>query len=366
MYEQRFNPYAANVDIVKGYLKSGKVLFLGILYLLSLCVSVITTLTASDSLASDVIDALRAVGFGDIRMDSDYYAQMANSVTVSTISSMTISSVITLLAVLGFILMFAKSRSANPDSTPSAGAAILHVLGVISFISAIILTVCGVLVLALGFVFYQDIADLIYRDPSLVLGILIGLSVVFAIFAFLLIFYTASYKNLYRSIKRSVNSVELQSKGAVAYGVFNILSAIMLGISLIGSVVLLITDSGLASLLSLISTLLLFVIAIVNASFALGYNRYIKRHKRGYRTPYSDGSNNAYAPGGYNAPNYSTDQNRYDDSYRSYSAPQQSAPSYNDNFSDYDLPQSKVAYCPNCGAPADGSSPFCSNCGYKM
>ena len=30
MYEKRYNPFAANVELVKGYLKSGKVLILGI------------------------------------------------------------------------------------------------------------------------------------------------------------------------------------------------------------------------------------------------------------------------------------------------------------------------------------------------
>ena len=48
MYEQQFNPFGGNLAIVKGYFRSGKILTLGIFYVISIVLSFI--LTASDPL----------------------------------------------------------------------------------------------------------------------------------------------------------------------------------------------------------------------------------------------------------------------------------------------------------------------------
>lgn len=360
MYEQRFNPFAANVEIVKGYFKSGKVLVLGILYLVSLGLSVATALLqpVSATLAqfTELFDQL---GIDSSELSSYYSSALSNS-TAGTILTILISSITTILTTAAFFIIFAKSRSKDPASSPSGGIGILHVLSVISFVFAIIATVLTVILYVIMIIVLSSSNEYFNGDSQSATVFLVIAGFAVALFLFILISFTASQKNFYRSAKWSLTSVELQTSGAVAYGVYNIIFAVFSGLGLIGSVFTAFSSFNLTSLLSLMSSIISFIILIFTASLALGYNSYIKRYKYGYNdAPYGSAPNDAYVPmgsGDYQPPYGAPSQGDYRDSFTNYNMPQ-------DNSSGY---YGSSAHCPNCGAPVNGTSPFCPNCGTKL
>ena len=367
MYEQQFNPYAANVDIVKGYLKSGKVLTLGILHLISIVLSILTAVTFSSSFnIYEYSQLLQSMGIDPSQAVTASSSPMYG-VTASMIAGTVISSIFTLLAAIGFIIMFAKSRGNNPDSNPSAGVSILRVISLIGFICAII---CVVFLVALFVLSYFLINELVVNsnldsNTATVIWILCG--VLILIFGFLFIFYTASCKNFYRSIKYSLNSADLHTKGSAAYGVFSIICAVFLGFSLIGSMVTMFSSSGVSSLISLLSTALSFITTIFTASFALGYNSYIKRCKYNYAAPYSAGPANVYNEPASGQPYYGAQQ-PYNDMYRTYNEPvqQNQQNPYNSDPAPAAPAQEQPSFCPNCGSKTEPNAPFCPNCGKKL
>ena len=356
MYEQQFNPYAANVDIVKGYFRSGKVLALGILYLISLGLSVATTLMQPVSVTLD-----RFIGlFDQLGIDSSelssYYSSAVTESSASTVLSILFSSIITVLTAVAFIIIFAKSRSNDPESTPSGGIGILRVFSVIAFVLSIIVVVLIVIAFVIFIIAISSVNEYFDGDvqKATVFQVIAGLIV--SLFIFLLLSFTGSQKNFYRSAKWSLTSVDLETTGSVAYGVYNIIFAIFMGISMIGSAITMITGFSLFNLLSFLTVLVAFIILILTASLALGYNRYIKRQKYGYNdTPYG-GAPNGPQDDNYRMPYGGSPQGGYGDNYPNYNMPQQNPSGYYDNGYS----------CPNCGAPIDGAAPFCPNCGTKL
>lgn len=358
MYEQPFNPYASNVTIVKDYFKSGKVLFIGILYIISTVLSILSVITTPSSANYyEIMQLLEEMG-----IDASDASTYITSSSVSSVVAVLTSSVITVLTAVAFIILFAKSRSNNPNSNPKAGAGILHVLAVISFVCSIVITVFAVIFYLLVVVLGLALSDNYYGDSATaeatVVMVLVG--ILLAIVLFLLIFANAKRKNYYRSVKNSLSTVELQNTGATAWGVLCIIVSVFLGIAVLTTLISTLTSYiTLSSILSLVTLMVTFVIEILDASIALGYSRHIKRHKFGYSSmPYNSG----YVPGP-TVPTYRNDQPTY------YSGAQ--IPSdrptvpYNDSFSDYNAPV-RPAVCPNCGAPVDENSAFCGNCGTKL
>ena len=364
MYEHRYNPFAANVDIVKDYLKSGKVLFIGILYFLSLGLSIATLILnpVSASIA-DLTNMFSSMGIDTSEYLSYSTSAMNSGVGVVSVFPTVITSLFTILSAIAFIIMFAKSRSTNPDSNPSSGASIMRVLSLITFIFTIIGVVLAVALYVLFIVSISSVNDYFNGDTqaAVIFQVITGVAV--SLIIILMISYTACQKNFYRSIKYSLNSVELQSSGAVGYGVFNIIFSVFVGLSMIGSLIILITGFNLGNLLLFLSMLLSFLMLVMTASFALGYNSHIKREKYGYNEPYG-GSDAPYYPD--SAPNYGAPSDNFN--YPKYNMPpQQNMPPYNETPDSFRSAPAKdqTAYCPNCGAPVEGKQPFCSNCGYK-
>lgn len=367
MYEQQFNPFAANVAIIKGYFKSGKVLAVGILYIVSAILDILTILTMPASVYSEVLDSLSKLGISA----TDVYLDYA-SLSVSSVITTFVFAIFTVLTAVGFIIIFTKSRSASPDSTPIAGVTILHVLATIAFVFSIVFTVLFavaylivvIAVTAFSYSFYYIAAE-IAAVAMIIVGILL------AIVMFLLIFTTVNRKTYYRSVKYSLTTVKLQNKGAGAWGVISIIMAVGRGISLIDALTDTLTTYITAySILTLLSLIVTFVIHILNASIALGYTKYINLQKSGYNnTPYGGTPNNTYAPAPNNQPVYRA-QPTYQNPVPPQSAPAQNPPqtAYYDNFTQNNAPaqEQRLSVCPKCGTPVDSSLPFCGNCGNKL
>ena len=359
MYEQRFNPFAANVEIVKGYFKKSKVLVIGILYIITAALTVAVSLLSPADNYNETMQMLNRLGLNS----SDASMAVAAS-SVTTVITAVFTAILLLLTALAFILLFAKSRSADPNSGPVAGATILYVLAVISFVCSIIFTVIVAIAYVLSVVFGVTLTNSFGADGSgqaTVLFVIGG--VILAIFLFLIVFVCVCRKNYYRSVKYSLTTVELQNKGAAAWGVFSIIFSVFIGIlALVAAVGVFTSKTTVSSILSLGVIISVFITQILDASIALGYSRYINRQKSGYNnTPYNSAPNNGYAP----VPNqpYANNRPPYQ---QPYGGDRPNVP-YNDNFAQQNAPaQQKPTTCPNCGAPVDPSLSFCGNCGTKL
>ena len=232
MYEKRYNPFAANVELVKGYLKSGKVLILGILHFLSLALTVVTmVLVPYDRSVSELMSAINSLGVNTSDFTSSIQSLLSNG-TFPIVISAVLSAIFTILTAIAFIVMFAKSRNTNPDSNPSSGASILRTLSMITFVCSIILAVIIVAAYVLFIVSISSVNDYFGGDAQQATITQVVIGIVVSLFLILFISYVSCQKNFYRSIKWSLNSVKLYHSGAAGYGVFNIIFAVFIGISL--------------------------------------------------------------------------------------------------------------------------------------
>ena len=355
MYDQQFNPYGGNLAIVKNYFKSGKVLALGIFCLISVVLTFIMTSTVSfTTIIYRVLDYLTSRG---IDLPYQYREAVAASSASSAIFSAIISSIFPVLTAIAFIFIFVKSRNASETSSPITGVSILYVLSVISLVFTIIGVVLFALVYIGIFIIGVSAGNRINSDYSAVVIVgMVFLGIFLIVYAVVAIFYAVSRKNFYRSIKRSITTPELESKGAVPFGVFNIIMAVFSVFS-IGSGFMVLPDLG---GILLVSTIISMLVNIFFAIIALGYNKYITGIKQGINTvPYGAAPYQA-APGApYNMPNYTAPQPQ-NPPYADPAAPTNEQPPYAEQ------PQPQAMYCPNCGARTEPGAPFCSNCGTKL
>ena len=367
MYEQQFNPFGGNLAIVKGYFRSGKILTLGIFYVISIVLSFILTASVSFStLINSAIDYCTRQGISvppEVR--NAFLSQSASSAIISA----AISSIFPLLTAIAFIILFAKSRNTSENSSPIAGATILHVLAVISLIFTIIGAVAGILVYVFVFIVGVSAVNNIASSNSSystysqsltggVVAIMVVLGVILLAYVFISIFYAVSCKNFYRSVKRSMTTPELENKGAAPYGVFNIIMAVFSVIYMIAYMVMAPSAAGII----FISSIVTILIHIFTAIMALGYNRYIKNQKVGINSapygaaPMNGAPMNAAPAAPYNMPDYAAPQQQNP----VYGAP---VPPANEQSNPA---QPQAMYCPNCGAKTEPGAPFCPNCGTKL
>ena len=357
MYEQQFNPFGGNLAIVKGYFRSGKILTLGILHIISVVLTFV--LSATVSYTAIIYSLMEYFSKQGISVPSELRKALLSYSSSSAIITAVISSIIPVLTAVAFFLLFAKSRNTSESSSPIAGATILHVLAVISMV----FTIIGVIVIGIAYVvLFIGGVSAVNRYASSYTGgvvvVMIILGIVYAAYAFISIFYAASCKNFYRSVKRSMTTTELESKGAVPYGVFSIILAVFSVFSMIYYMVI----SPQAAAIIFISYVVTILIQIFTAIMTLGYNKYIKNQKMGINTapygaaPMNSAPMNAAPSAPYNMPDYA--------------APQQQNPVYGTPVppaNEQPAPaQPQALYCPNCGAKTEPGAPFCPNCGTKL
>ena len=359
MYEQQFNPYGGNLAIVKGYFKGGKILTLGILYLISVVLTYIMTASVSFvTILYRLVDFLSKQG---IKVPSQIKNVLLSSSASTAIATAIGSSIIPIITAVAFIILFVKSRNTSENSSPIAGATILHVLSVISLVFAII----GVVAIGIIYVvvFIAGVAAVNRYASSYTGGavaILIAIGVVYALYAFITLFYATSCKNFYRSVKRSMTTAELENKGAVPYGVFSIILAVLSVFSMIYYIVISPSSAGII-FISYVVTILVY---IFTAIMTLGYNKYINRQKMGINTapygaaPMNGAPMNATPAAPYNMPDYAAPQQQNP----VYGAP---VPPANEQPTPVQ-PRPQAMYCPNCGAKTEPGAPFCPNCGKKL
>ncbi len=426
MYEQQFNPYAANVAVVKEYFKRGKVLAMGILYLISAVLTVGMAIFALNGFSDLINQYMRSSGV-------NFYVYSGASAALSailTVITLCVGLIITVLTAVGFILMYTGSRKEN--GSPKAGVTILFVLSIISM-AAMILMCVGILLIVLLMSLFAGIAgmsgavntsDLTFTlngmqyeiDPTAFTVIMVIAGVILALVLVYLLLYTIHRLRYYSSVRKSLTTVELQNKGAKAFGVMSVINAVFAGLSLTTPLFMLlgaVAESNPALLvvsgILLLSSVLKFIVYILDASIALGYKKHIDNMKYGYNgTPYEGISEGNYAAAPYAAPYqqnpYATRQNTYPSQPNPY-APQQNsyqepapyaapvtppapkaptpAKDYTDLYSSAPAEETEPeaapapvsepvqqpaapAFCTNCGASVTPDSTFCTNCGHRL
>ena len=273
---------------------------------------------------------------------------------------------------------------------PKAGVTILYVLSVIELVCVWIVLVSVLLIIVFLFWLFGAMqgvtgtissieAPMFLSDPialpfaidavalrAVVLVTAISLTIMTVIGGFVALFTYINKKRYYRSIKQSITTVELQSKGARPYGVMCVIGAVFSGLGLT-SVLSTFTSLALVPangtyityiILTSLVQIAAFVALIFEAKIALGYKKYIDDKKYGYSQPVAPSA--PYAPFPYGQ-NSSAPQNPY---ASSTARPDPSNP-YADSYTA--APASTAApVCPHCGAKVDPSAPFCGTCGNKL
>ena len=353
MYAQQYNPYAANIEIVKGYFKSGKVLTLAILNVILATFNFVSIIAFFEVYYEYYYLMMQYLGLprsadASIRSLSYVYASFG--------------SVWFVLMAVGFFLIFSKSRNTSPDVTPRGGFNLLKVLAVFQLIGAIIgaifcvifSIVCMAGASSISYILRQYIPNVYSLNASTLETLMVIAALIILAYAFFLMFQAINRLRFLNSAKKSMNSVNLYSSGAGAYGVVNVILAIFSGFSVVGAVIS-------HNTISIISAVLSMLVFIFTAALALGYNKYIQRKKESYQTnsPYGGEQNNYGAPAAQTpyasapaAPAYSNNPEPYAGTPNPYSAaPEQ---------------QNAGKVCSTCGAPVGDDDPFCGNCGSKL
>lgn len=410
MYEQPFNPYIKNLTVIKEYFKTPRVLTISISQaiaaVLSLISGVLISLHMPDILryvrasflwACDQIDVTSTFR-EDILREIDRID--ANSLSATVLSNGIVSLAIAFLIAAAFLILFLKSRSADPAASPKAGVMILYVFAILELIGVILCIIGFAAIIAFLFILYAQGGNVNGRwklpftqeylpfsmDATVMLVVAIGCTIALVICAILLLIMAINRMRYYHSIKNSLTTVDLQRSGAKPYGVMCVIKAVLLGGAVLSAPSSLFASSPVQRpeiltavvIVTALAQAASCVAAIMEASLALGYKKYIDNAKYGYTghpapaapyapfpggasfTPQSRPQPNPYMPPAPapepEKPDRSTD-NAYADPYGADAsdASTRQAPA-----------QDAAPKCPFCGAEADLSAPFCSNCGKKL
>lgn len=377
MYEQPFNPFAQNLAVVKEYFRTGKVLARGICQAIAAVLGIIgavLTLNNMPAIISAYMEPM--ISSGDV---PDYVAEAVeqsarSSSMVSSVISVVVSAAIAILIAVAFILIYTKSRNEDPSSSPKAGVMILYVLAMIQLVCVIILAALTVLALIALIWLVASMRDAIGTEtidlgsgyvlnltPDILIAVIVGIAVALLIMIIILLIVTINKKNFYSSVRKSITTVELHTEGAKGYGVLCVIGAVFAGLSLLsipstlmGGTVLSTIGIDAApltvgSVISALSSILNFIMLILEAGIALGYKRFIDDRKYGYSAPPVMSAPYGAGPT-FAQPQRPDSNNPYADAFN------QTPPS---------APQAAPT-CPSCGAPVDPNAPFCSHCGSKI
>lgn len=441
MYDQPFNPFAKNLTTVKEYFKTPATLAIGICQIVGTVLSLAATILISTkskevlayirSYASFICDEVKANAYERSQILKLVNSAKASDVSVSVLSSIP-AVLIAILTATAFFIVFFKCRDAEPNSSPMTGFTILYVFAVISLVVTILATVGVVALFVLLFLVYSMMAsgsnegliidlrrelrnlpfidDFFNGDPknaTIFLIVVISLLVVALVAIFYALFTAISRLRYYKSVRNSLSSVELQNKGAKAYGVMCIFGTIGTGCSLLSMVSLLFPTHlenqqnpfvGFAIILML-SLAASFVASLMEAKLALGYKKHIDNVKYGYNTPSAPAAPAAPAPsyapfkpapgapqqnnpyvrrsgfpkpiiGFGDAPDLQTD-NAYSDPFGADSRATEKLDAIVKEIEEEESPapsaeSAAVPTCPRCGEEVDPNAPFCGNCGNRL
>ncbi len=297
------NPVQTNNQLLRNAFGKSAVLVRAILEVLLIAATVGTYLTLNGMFA-EIIRIINSV------MSDSGTTLPENVLLSSLIPSMIATAIPMILTAAAYFIIYGKSRSSSPNARSDTGFIILNIFAILKLIGTVIISGIGI---AAGVIILIKQPESFKNNKAI--GIVVPIAVI-AVFVFILIFAIV-YKMYIGSVRKTAKTAELCNSGAKAYGVFSILFAIIsffnvllsLGLVLlhkklydmvrdlvssaaseqIGSFL---SNSGSWFYLTLLfSALVTFVIYIVDAKIALGYNNCIKeaRYRGAGNPPANDG-----------------------------------------------------------------------------
>ena len=395
-----YNPYEENNKIIKGFLSRPIVLVLACLFAISAVLTIVSSI-------------MNIASMSNVNFNYSYYYDE----TVSTVNITWIAAIPALFYVLGFILMFFKSRSSSPSSKPSAGVTINWIVSIVMLAFACLLALFVVIILifagslsstgffqsVFGYSSYYEYGAVksMYDSMLLIIGI------IFTVVMIYVIIQCIHRVRFYGAIRRGLNSAYLSKKGATAYGVMTIIGIVFNVIAII---------IGISSIYSMpysrveippmfyVTTSISLIVPLAEAVFAIKYASYIRPYMERQAMGNFAAANNApqmnmgysYQPAQQPYNNYGSQDNSFNQGVQygnPYSEPvnapvnnQDNAyynPYYNQNTpqSQPQEPENSYSYestpepqpepqadtrCPMCGTEHGPNDMFCGSCGARL
>lgn len=313
MEPSTFNPYTHNISIIKSFFKKPIILITAILYL------------------------VLGLALAAMLMYNTFFASFFNFDEKVVLGFL--FAILSILFAVGLFIVYKASNNTNLTRTLGNGLSMLCTLARIKIAFAVIF----------GAALLPNLSE---RSDSLTDTFLflleLGFSfVIFTVMVIGVLFYIGQ-NSFFTNIRKNTNSIALTSKGAIAYGVYNILFAT--GASQISLKFLTNEEPELSVYLIFSIVLLSCVIFIFNAIIALKYNNYIKGFIANFRI---------------------TPEVRMPQMQPVYVPPvqPQSVPVQNNaNFAapvNTNVPPQKPS-CPYCKALVNKDALFCQSCGNKI
>lgn len=303
------NPYPiqTNNQILKDAFGKGAVLVRAILEVLLLAATV-ATYFMMNGMSAEVIRIVNSI------LSDSGTTLPENALLTGLIPSLIATAIPMILTATAYFIIYGKSRSSSPNARSDAGFIILNIFAILELIGTVLVSGIGI---AASVIFLIKKPDSLKNSKAI--GIAAPIAVI-AVFLFMLI-AAIVYKLYIGSVRRTAKTAELSNRGAKAYGVFSVLFAVSsffnvlltLGLVLLHKklcdvvrdlvssdaseqIVSFLSNSGLWFYLILFFTALVtFVIHIVDAKIALGYNSCIKDAQ--YRGAGNPPANNGFYSG---------------------------------------------------------------------
>lgn len=290
-----FNPFAQNVAIIKNYFKRKAVLVMAITFLLSILLSLVAIVLLINMLP-DLLAQSNGLFRSGYSRSYSYSTSTLPAIYIIAIASIMPIIITGVLKFVSYILIYKKSNNPDPKSNPGAGFTILYVLSIIYLVVSCISSF--ILVITMFVMFFSSIYSLTstsyYSSQTSTIAALIVLMIFCAALIFFLLFTAINELKYFKSIRQSMNSVELSRKGAKPTGVLRIIYTVSLFSFLpllILSLIILFASHQTGTYFS--NTLILTIIDIIlmsveivyyicAAKVALGYANYIDNIKFGY------------------------------------------------------------------------------------
>lgn len=267
-------PYLQNLQDVKSFFRKPIILMAAVLYSIQVIMNILSLATGSQ-IQQDVFQSFYF-----------YYDLPAYSVqtmnTVSVITSVIMSAIPILIAV-SFWIIYLKSRSRNPQASPSAGFTILYALSIVALvlISLIVVLFLAIILIAMG------VGLTSYWEGQFAIAVILFLFII--VFSLLLLFVIAQLR-FTSALRASARGPVLKSNGSIMFGVLYIIYGGILCLNMVNNLstasILLRNYPGYEYkwevILGLVNMVISVTIAILVAIICFSYNGYVKQKNMGY------------------------------------------------------------------------------------
>lgn len=268
------NPYTRNLQNLKEFLRRPIVLATAIVYSIQLLITLGTSLSG-------------ALGNQFESFLNNYSPEMVQAVNASTAATTLLVSIIPILYCVALWIIYLKSRSDNPLSTPSAGLTILYVISIIILVLASLLMLLLLVVMLAAF----SLGGMSYWEGQFAVSVVLA---VFLLVVPVVLLVLIGQLRFVGSLRGTANGDRMKTGGSVLFGVMYLIFGSFNAIGVIGSLGSLGRSwygAGFASeaasvLLSLVSTTTTILLACV----ALSYNSYAKGKNLEYAPAFQSGA----------------------------------------------------------------------------